>query len=446
MSFTHETRPDEYLRDESALCACIDEVVERTPVFDLHTHLYAPQFGELNLWGVDELLTYHYLVAELFRSCEISVEAFWEMSKTQQADLIWQKLFVENTPLSEAASGVVAVLSALGLNPRARTLSEARAYCETQNPYSFLNKVLELANVSDITMTNDPLDDIERKVWESGEPLDSRFHAVLRIDPILNGWAGTYPKLQSLGYKVTEKTDAATIAEVRRYFEDWIQKMHPLYLACSMDSGFAYPEDSDRGRLIEQAVIPTVRDHDIPFAMMIGVKRQINPALRGAGDGVGTADVQAVTNLCQAYPDARLLVTMLARENQHELCVAARKFRNLLPFGCWWFLNNPSIIEEITQERLEMLGTGFVPQHSDARIVDQLIYKWRHSRRVIAKALKKSYLGLLDDGRVTTRREVEADVAKLFSGNIREWTCLDVIQAPLSYEVKRSKSQIGDSR
>lgn len=93
-----------------------------------------------------------------------------------------------------------------------------------------------------------------------------------------------------------------------------------------------------------------------------------------------------------------------------------------------------------------MLGTGFVPQHSDARIVDQLIYKWRHSRRVIAKALKKSYLSLLDDGRVATRREVEADISKLFSGNIREWTCLDVIQAPLSYEVKRSKSQIGDSR
>jgi hypothetical protein len=30
---------------------------------------------------------------------------------------------------------------------------------------------------------------------------------------------------------------------------------------------------------------------------------------------------------------------MLSRENQHELCVVARKFRNVHIFGCWWFTN-----------------------------------------------------------------------------------------------------------
>jgi len=179
--------------------------------------------------------------------------------------------------------------------------------------------------------------------------------------------------------------------------------------------------------------------------MMIGVRRGQNPALRSAGDGVGSTDVDAVAAVCAKYPDVRFMVTLLARENQHELCVTARKFRNLLPFGCWWFLNNPSIIREITLERLEMLGTTFVPQHSDARILDQLIYKWRHSRRIIAAALAESYTRTLWDGRVTTRREVEQDVVRLLSGNIRTWTCLDAVQAPLSYEVKRSKSQAGEA-
>jgi hypothetical protein len=58
---------------------------------------------------------------------------------------------------------------------------------------------------------------------------------------------------------------------------------------------------------------------------------------------------------------------MLARENQHELAVAARKFGNLMVFGCWWFVNNPSLITEITRMRVELLGTSFIPQHSDAR-------------------------------------------------------------------------------
>ena len=138
-------------------------------------------------------------------------------------------------------------------------------------------------------------------------------------------------------------------------------------------------------------VLPACRARGIPFAMMIGVRRAVNPALGDAGDGVGRADVGASSELCAAHPENRFLVTMLSRENQHELCVAARKFGNLMVFGCWWFLNNPSIIDEITRERLELLGTSFIPQHSDARVLDQLIYKWPHSRRVLAGALADEY-------------------------------------------------------
>ena len=35
---------------------------------DLHTHLFPPSHGALMLWGVDELLTYHYLIAEYFQT------------------------------------------------------------------------------------------------------------------------------------------------------------------------------------------------------------------------------------------------------------------------------------------------------------------------------------------------------------------------------------------
>jgi len=35
------------------------------------------------------------------------------MTKPERADLVWRKLFVENTPLSEAACGIVSILDAL---------------------------------------------------------------------------------------------------------------------------------------------------------------------------------------------------------------------------------------------------------------------------------------------------------------------------------------------
>ena len=112
---------------------------------------------------------------------------------------------------------------------------------------------------------------------------------------------------------------------------------------------------------------------------------------------------------------------MLSRENQHELAVLARKFANLKLFGCWWFLNNPSIVSEMTFERLELLGLLFVPQHSDARVLDQVVYKWRHSKKTIADVLVTKYLDLHDSGWRLTASDVSRDVNMLFSGNAKTW-------------------------
>lgn len=402
----------------------VDEIITNTPVFDLHTHLFAPQFGELNLYGIDELLNYHYLIAEMFRFSSVTTEKFWQMNKKAQSDLIWKTLFVENTPLSEATRGVIAVLNTFGLDTRAKDLRQAREFFAAQNPADFLERVLETANVTDIGMTNDPLDEAEIKIWNGGAPIDSRFHAALRLDRILNGWAEAVPLMRKQNYEVSANIDRRTIIETRRFLNDWILKMKPLYLGVSLPDDFAYPEDSARGKLIKEAVLPVCREHNISLSLMIGVRRRINPALKLAGDGLGRADVSTVARICAENPDVKFLVTFLSRENQHELVVAARKFSNLMPFGCWWFLNNTSIITEITRERFEMLGTSFIPQHSDARILDQLIYKWKHSRLLIADALFESYAALWHDGRRVTRKEIERDAEKLFSGNFRKWVGL----------------------
>lgn len=136
---------------------------------------------------------------------------------------------------------------------------------------------------------------------------------------------------------------------------------------------------------------------------------------------MGRADLRSLETLCREYPDNRFLVSVLSRENQHELCVYARKFNNLLPFGCWWFLNNPSMVEEITRERIEMLGTSFIPQHSDARVLEQLIYKWRNTRRTLTSILAGSYRMVMTDGREVTREDIQRDVDKLLRSNFEEW-------------------------
>lgn len=403
----------------------VQDVLSSTQVIDIHTHLFSPAFGKMGLWGIDELLTYHYLEAEFFRSSDTTPEEYFKLSKAERADAIWKALFVENSPLSESTRGVVAVLHAFGLPTDASGLQEARRFFAAQSIESLIREALQIAGVSDVVMTNDPLDPEERPVWMSGGQNHPQFHAVLRLDRILWGWPQHWQKLAGEGYAVDEHASGRSSDEVRRFLADWHKRMRPLYMAVSLADTFQFPDEhSITSKLLSEAVLPSCREFGLPMSLMIGVRRQVNPRLRLAGDALGKADLQSIENLCRDFPDNRFLVSVLSRENQHELAVYSRKFNNLMPFGCWWFLNNPSIVEEITRERIELLGTSFIPQHSDARVLEQVIYKWRNTRRTLTPILANAYQLLLADGAEITRQKIQRDVNRLFRTNFEKWTGL----------------------
>lgn len=405
------------LRTEfSELELMITRVVAETPVHDIHTHLYDPAFGDLLLWGVDDLLTYHYLVAETFRHLDIPCDTFWTLKKSQQADLIWKQLFIDHSPISESCRGVLTTLHALGLDVRQRDLAALRKWFAAQSPGAYLTRCLELAGVSSVCMTNSPFDDLERPVWERGFHRDERFHAALRIDPLLLSWISVAPALADWGYDVTPSLNEKTQGEVRRFLRDWTKRIDARYLMVSLSPEFDYPSDDMCSQLLAKAVLPHCEEFGLPMALMMGVKRQVNPKLGLAGDGAGLSNLGALQSLCAAFPRNKFLVTVLARENQHELCVLARKFRNLHVFGCWWFNNVPSLIEEITRMRIELVGLSMTPQHSDARVLDQLIYKWRHSRKIIANVLVDKYADLTRAGWTVTESDVRRDAKNLLGG------------------------------
>src|SRR4051812_8569927 len=428
---------------QSEIARNVQSALEREPVVDMHTHLYPPSFGTtlggksgksdpngMLLWGVDELLTYHYLVAEVFRIVrpnKLPYEQFWKMTKSQQADHIWKHLFVERTPISEACRGILTTLQKLGLDISDRKLDSARKWFAQQDPSKYIDKVMELSNVESITMTNPVFDDNERERWLKGIKPDPRFTAVLRIDPILRNWPEAAKKMASWGYGVSDEMSAKTIEEGRRFLRDWIDKQNAIYLAVSLPPEWRYPAEpvdaiARAGQAsLEQIVLPVCAERGLPFAMMIGSRLRVNPALNDAGDMVGRADIFSVTNLCREFPKNKFFVTFLSRDNQHEVAVAARKFGNLMLFGCWWFLNNPSLIDEITRMRLELLGTSLIPQHSDARVLDQLVYKWDHSRGLIATALTDKYRDTVKAGWPLTKAEIERDVRLFLKDNFLDF-------------------------
>jgi hypothetical protein len=424
----------------SPLLTTVQRIVADQPATDIHTHCFAPRFGHsgdgtgkgLLLWGIDELVTYHYLVAEVFRIVTPDVlpyETFWKMSKPRQAEHIWKHLFVERTPISEACRGVLTTLTKLGLDPNEKTLDAYRGWFARQDADAYVDKVMGLARVDTVVMTNDVFDDHERRLWleEPAPGGDPRFRTALRIDPVLCDWPGACEKLTGWGYQVNDTLTGPAIHEAKRFLNEWIDRVKPVYVAASLPPTFRYPADpSPDGQApgqtaLTRVVLPILQERGLTLAMMIGARRGVNPALREAGNIGNMADILTVANLCAAFPANRFMVTMLSLENQHELCVVARKFSNLMPFGCWWFLNTPSAIESMTRMRIELLGTSFIPQHSDARILDQLIYKWDHSRRIIADVLARKYADLSHAGYLVTEDHIRRDAGLLLRGNFWEF-------------------------
>mmetsp|Transcript_6656 Transcript_6656/g.19163 ORF Transcript_6656/g.19163 Transcript_6656/m.19163 type:complete len:480 (-) Transcript_6656:389-1828(-) len=446
---------------------------------DLHTHLLPPTHGALCLWGIDELLTYHYLVAEYFITAPASVspETFFALSKQKQADCIWKALFVDRTPISEACRGIVTTCMALGLQEeiRNRDLEAIREFYRRvrdrglAGTEEFCNLVFERAGVKHAVMTNIPFEPNEASHWRpTPTQYSSHFRSACRVDPLLAGNRRVVEDaLAASGYETT-------LEGARQFLRDWCDTMQPEYVMASTPHDFVLPEDKGSSETIdprqktgvnEEAMkepfafafiaalsnidaecgeggaideLPSVIDEnsdflsdvlmkvceerDLPIALKIGAHREVNPSLRQAGDGVvAFADAGVLARLCARFPRVRFLATFLSRTNQHEACVLATKFRNLHLYGCWWFCNNPSIIREMTTMRIEMLGTAFTAQHSDSRVLDQLLYKWPHSRAVIAAVLTQEYTKLLDSGWSLTRGELRRDVRRLFGSSYEEF-------------------------
>ena len=444
----------------------ISEVASAEAI-DLHTHLLPPSHGALCSWGIDELLTYHYLVAEYFITApsDVTPETFYAASTQVQADMIWKGLFVDRSPVSEACRGVLTTLQAFGLGDaiKNRNLVQIRKFYSNYRDKGlkgvemFSEHIFQKAGVRYAIMTNIPFDANESQYWRpERKKYSKRYRSALRVDPLLAGDKATIETaLKASGYDVT-------LEGACDYLRDWCDTMTPEYLMASTPHNFIFGEavkkptrindeamsqpfafvqvqssgiectmdDDERASLIHEdsdflsdVLMKICEERKLPLALKIGAHRGVNPSLKAAGDGVvAFADTSMLARLLLRFPNVSFLATFLSRTNQQEACVLASKFRNLHIYGCWWFCNQPSIIREMTQMRVEMLGTAFTAQHSDARVLDQLVYKWAHSRSIIARVIAHEYSKLNESGWAMTRAEIRRDVGRLFGGSYEEFT------------------------
>ena len=403
----------------------IKRIVEQTKIIDIHTHLFPKIFDQYCLQGIDHLLTYHYLISELFVVCKsINIENFYKLPIKNQADLIWAELFIKRTPISEACRGVLTTCHKLGFSKEVneKNLDNLRTrFTELiQNNEDYIDYIFTKSNIDYVVMTNQIFNknEIDKLLNMDLTKIPKQFKTSLRIDELIFDFDNCLKFIENYGYQPTWDG-------IKDYIQFWYNKLKPEYFMASLPFQFSYYLSEDNSgvfrmnstNVIDLIIVPLAVKLNLPIAFKFGTQRKQNETLKDAGDGLGVACVDSLCNLCKLNNKCKFLATFLSLNNQHQLCVAARNFPNLHIYGCWWYLNNPSLIENITKMRLEMLGTGFTYQHSDSRVLEQLIYKWDHSKNILAKLLHQKYLDLKDINWKITEEDVKRDVNYLLRGS-----------------------------
>ena len=384
-------------------------IINNTPIFDLHTHLFPPQHEGYFLLGFKNLLNYHYLIAELLTSTNINASTFYSYNDEKKASLIWNELFEKRTPVSEACSGVLSILKELKIELNKKSFL---SICdEYDNKIQSDKKIFDLSNVSSLVMTNNPFDLDEWSLFNNSDWDKKIYLASLRLDDLILNYEETFKKAKDQ----TSNQEKSTIIA---YLEKCYFQSNPVYAAVSLNlATFNKILDDSMWR----DILVWLENKNLPLSLMLGVRRAVNKDFGLAGDGIGDINLKELSTLCTSFPRNKFLVTCLSLNDQHELTVLARKHPNLRIFGFWWFMNQPTIIKQILKMRIDMLGFSFIPQHSDARVSDQLIYKWNHFKKILHPILLEYYQDLLDKNFPISENILQRDINNLLSGNAKNY-------------------------
>ena len=383
-------------------------IINSTPIFDLHTHLFPPKHEGYFLLGFKNLLNYHYLIAELLIAANIDASTFYSYNDEKKASLIWNELFEKRTPVSEACSGVLSILKELNIEINNKSFL---SICDEYDRKIQSDKnILDLSNVSSLVMTNNPFDLDEWSLFNTNDWDKKIYLASLRLDDLILDYEEALKKEK-------DKTSNQETTIVT-YLDKCYSQSNPVYAAVSLNLETFHTifEDS-----FWKDILVWLENKNLPLSLMLGVRRAVNKDFGLAGDGIGDINLKELSNLCNLFPNNKFLVTCLSLNDQHELTVLARKHPNLRIFGFWWFMNQPTIIKQILKMRIDMLGFSFIPQHSDARVSDQLIYKWNHFKKILHPILLEYYQDLLNKNFPISEKILQRDIDNLLSGNAKKY-------------------------
>lgn len=301
----------------------IKNIIYNTKVVDIHTHL-EPNAPR----GLVELLNYHYLVAEYFlskRMDQSDILKFYNNDKYKIAELVYDELFVKNFPISQSSNGIRYLFDFFGIDWKNKSFSQL------VNEWPILSDeaIFEIACIEKVFMTNYSYDNIQQT---------STFLRSVRTE-------GKLMNKSEYSYVSYTPENRLTVDDIERF--EFTNK---------------------------------------PLFIMLGVKRNVSN-IKDGGDISDPAFDYKNSLSALSMVNRRILISLLSTRYQTELNSISRANPNIVVTGLWWYTSTYANISYLTYNRFQTLGWNFIPYYSDARVPEQLIYKWASFKNILSNVL-----------------------------------------------------------
>lgn len=392
-----------------------------TPAVDIRVMIRPPAAGTPAVSGIDALLTSPAILSEFFRrrslnrrdpaaeADNVAAREAYVRSLTpgELADIVWRQLFLDHSPLSEAARVVLTTLGLYGIDVSSGDLRLLREQFEAVPATERVERAVKLANLDLILHPVDSMhvDDALRPAGGG-----RAFRPVLYLNELLGDWKESARKLRLQGFGLKAKVDEFTPIELRRHLATEIARLKPVALGLDWPRGHN-PDDGCVGRLVREGALPLCREHNLPFFLAVD-DAGTEPAGR-------PTSVDDLAPLWEDYPDVRFFLFPSREDHLGPAIAAASRGRNLLLCGPDRPLAGPAVLDGFTTRRLEASGSAFHACHSGAETMEELVGRWAHMRWCLGKTLIRHYMDVWRTGWTFDENNIRKDIAALLGGNAR---------------------------
>ncbi len=382
------------LTNESEYRAGFRAAIEGEKFGDAHSH-WDPIYG---FEGLIQAAAYHYLdgeAAALRRLSRSEQAAHKSLDVEARARANLEAIFADGAlPVSTAACGWIRMANMLGLDvtqPPGEILDEFKARYGDMPKQEYRAMIFGKSRVRTITGTQSIFLPSEAKLYCDDDAMTGwdpvcdtaiRFDEALRKPELLAEAAKLADFPLAGGNPESEPTRAALKALANFHIERFRKHSRVRYISASLSEKDRFFDTADRPSqsrfaiVMRDVIIPLAKENGLPVFLMPYVRRGVNPEAGASGDCVSMGDVDDLIRFISENPDVSFILTGLHPLLDYTFAFLTRACPNVRIIGFWWGNLNSNEVRRQIQQRMEFVGTAWFGLNSDARILDQILYKW----------------------------------------------------------------------